>query len=205
MLVAAAIVSVALMNTLAADTAAVPSLPDIVANVTKATVPDKDFQVEVTQTITKSNAAATDQPAKSTYTVSWTPAGGFSAGKPAVAEGETAAPSVQVQVDLLRSLKELAKWKDVAVVSEQVEGHPCVRITAKGQVGNMSCQLWVDTERWVVTRIVVADGDKTVMDGSFEHRRINDAYWFLSKATLKQQTDGSLINQDYGAYSIENK
>ena len=205
MLVATAIVSLALLNALAAESAAAPAMSDIVANVTKATTPDKDFQVEVTQTITKENAAAAEKPIKSTYTVSWTPAGGFSAAKPAAAEGEKAAPSVQVQVDLLRSLKELAKWKDVAVAAEQVDGHPGVRITAKGQAGDMSCEIWVDTERWIVTRIRVAAGEKTVMDGSFEHRRVNDAYWLLSKSNLKQETDGARITQEYGAYSIENK
>ena len=211
MLTAGALFSLALMNMLAAEPAPSLSLADIAANVAKATTPGEEYQVDVTQTIAKTGAAQSEPPSRSTFVVTWTPSAGVATSKPTVesagkdTEKTQASPSVQVQIDLLRSLKDLQKWKDIAVAAEQLDGRACAKISAKNPNVDMSSVVWVDTERWCVVRIIVEGQGKRIIDGAFEHRRVNDACWLLSKANMKQESDGTVIYQEYGVYSIEKK
>jgi hypothetical protein len=206
MLAAVVVVSFTLVNILAAEPATPASLADIMANVAKATTPDKEYQVEVAQTVTKA-AAEGEAPSKSAFTQTWAPSRGFAMSKPVdlspkSADNAPAKPSIQVQIDLQRSLKDLQKWTDIVIAPDQLDGRASFKISAKSPGADASSSVWVDAERWCVLKIYVESQGKPLVEGTFEHRRVNDACWLLSKATMKQG-GGTVISQEFGTYSIE--
>ena len=202
MLTVSGMMVILLLNVTAAD--APPPFAEIVKKVVTATSPSKPYEVDVKQTIAKGQGAGAEQ-AKSTFSLAWEPGKGISMKKAEAAaetSGQAAAakPEVKVQIDLTRFVQDMAKWPGVTVAAEPLNARPCFKASGKSNKDGTGCTLWIDAEQWTVTKASIDVNGQRLADLTAEYRREKDAYWLVSKATITQARDGSVVTQQFGPY-----
>jgi len=195
-----------------------PPLARIVDDCLKATTQRARYHVDVVQTIFRGKVAVGDtvkEVAQDTcaFTLSCDPVTGTTTTKQEPAEGQGGATSrprlnVRMAIDVGRFLREMRAWPEVAVAADELAGRPCYKVSglsAKDNPNAMACTLWVDVEHSYVSKLLLDVQARRFAEASFEYRKVGDAPWQLSKATVVHPQDGSRIEQEFGAYQFEGK
>jgi len=203
-----------LAATLGADEA--PPFAQIVDDCLKATTQRARYQVDVVQATSKGEVAVGDtvkEVAQETcaFTLSYDPVTGRTTTKQEPAEGQGGATSqprlnVRMAIDVGRFLREMRGWPDVAVTADELAGRPCYKVSgvsAKDNPNAMACTLWVDAAHSYVSKLLLDVQARRFAEASFEYRKVGDAPWQLSKATVVHPQDGSRIEQEFGVYQFE--
>jgi len=196
-----------------------PPFDEIVAQVFAATTPPCGYQVTVEQTISrqearddKSGTARSDNAGqKSAFVVAWDPVKRSFSTEPKSqsldANGDKGRPPAKVRmaIDFPGFLRDMLAWPKVEVVSDELAGRSCFRVSGEGQGGKSSCTLWIDAEHWCVSRLLLDILGQRFAEADFEYRLVHDRYWLPSKLTVLHKADGSRVTQEFGAYTLENK
>ncbi len=207
------VASLAWWSMCAAEPAPLPTLDAIIEQVSKATYPDKAYEVPIHQKIVKreGNDGPPKTIAEEDFLLVWTPAKGMEVKDlPESSDAKAKqkpAQSVRIRVEPLRLLKKMkSRPGDVAIASGDLDGRPCYVITTqpgKEEKVKFVNTYWVDVERGYVPKVIAGLDGRPVLTTTFEQRRVNDAYWMPGRATIENSNDNSTVTLDYGTYAIK--
>ncbi len=178
-----------------------PTLETIFQKVVESTEPAQSYRVDVVQTVSSLLSEQTEPP-KIYFTVFFDPQKGFSTKEiSGPGSGDPSGSSrVRVTVDSVRLLRDLLSWPGVDISVDHIQGRNYYRISGNAASPDLSCLLWVDAERWYVSRSIIRLRGRIFFDTTIDYRRVGEQYWLPGKISMRRDSDGLQILQEFGTH-----
>jgi hypothetical protein len=185
-----------------------PSLEMIINKVLEATDPFVGYQVDVFQTAS-STSSGQQQPVSTAFTIFYDPPKGFSSkwkyGAQADSEsGAMKTSNPRLRLNIPRFLNDVSTWSNVQIVSDQLEGRNCYKISGWSPDKKFSYSLWVDSQYGYVPKVVATKGGLP-FETTIEYRLVNGQYWLPSRIFMTNDSEGVVILQEFGQYEMNLK
>ncbi len=197
----------------------IPTLQDIVTKVKTNCLPEKSYDVDVTQSI---NAPSSSKIGKSiasgqmlrqnSFSTEYNPQNGLHIKKTktvnksinksiASTYPQTNAGNVKIFVNLNTVFKDVDSWQNVNITPIKLNGANNFLITGKYSV--IDFKIWVNSENYYVSRLDFSVSGHEFAQTDFNCKRVDNKYWLPSEVSISHTMDGSQITQHFGIYKFQ--
>ena len=202
-----------------AQTQNIPSLNEIVNKVKDNSLPDRGYNVQVTQSIAapansnigKTIASGTMQK-QNTFSAEYSPIEGLNIKKQNNIKKHTTksiqnvspqnkAGNIKLYVNLNTVFKDVNSWQNVNITLVKLNGTNNFLITGKYNV--IDFKIWVNSENYYVSRLDFSVSGHEFAQTDFNCKHVNNKYWLPSQVTISHTMDGSQITQHFGTYKFQ--
>lgn len=191
-----------------------PSLSRLMSEVEKVSFPARSYSVPVSEQIQNTagikirSSTAKTVSSLSSYNWVYHPQSGLRIETPAAGKttksvqsiGNSRQPTLKVGVDLSKLFKDSSKWRDVAILPDNLNGELCYRVTA--QDNSLGYTFWVDRANSYVTKLIVAINGKKFATVDISNKKVLSEYWLPSKIVVNNAIDGSVTILTLGQYTF---
>ena len=203
-----------------------PLLDHLATDIIKATMPKKQYRVEVSQTIDQTSAQTSTNniaiqarsstlpvqpsPAHSTYALNYVPKNGFRteiAAQPkstnTVSTATTPAVGARLSINIPNFLKEIQTWPTNSVTKDVLNGNACYKVSASNR--DVVAVLWVDAISKCISKVVVDIRGRRFAESTFRYHFDEENGWLMTSAETSYAGDGSHVRLEYGKYDFSTR
>lgn len=197
----------------------IPSFHDIIDKVRINSLPLRNYDVEIMQTIDApvstsigASIASGGMQKQNTFHAVYTPTNGLYLDTVAFAQQLSAQnapqPSVnpqgadlKVTFDLRKIFESADEWKNVRITKEDLNGIDSYLITGEYKI--IDFKIWVNAAEFYASRLVMNIKGQKFSETDIHYERVEKQYWLPSAIVIRHSLDGSQVTQRLGKYQFQ--